>query len=141
MVADILHPGHMIAIEEAKSKCDYLIVALHCCPVYKNPVQTIFERYMDLRAVKWIDEIIPYQNVEDAKNMLLSLNYDIYFLGEDYRNKDWECSDIVKSQNKEIIFLRRQHIFSSTYVKDKVINHGKVNNDGIQSQKVYNDTG
>ena len=37
-------PAKTAAIEEAKKHCDYLIVALHCCPNYKKPVQTIFER-------------------------------------------------------------------------------------------------
>ena len=27
MVADVLHAGHLLAIEEAKKHCDYLIVA------------------------------------------------------------------------------------------------------------------
>ena len=121
MVADILHTGHMIAIEEARSKCDYLIVALHCCPNYKQPIQTIYERFMQLRAVKWVDEVIPYQDVNDARNMLLSINYDIYFLGEDHEGKQWECSDVVKASGKEIVFLRRKHSFSSSYVKDRVL--------------------
>ena len=94
MVADILHTGHLVAIEEAKKHCDYLIVGLHCNPVYKSPVQSIYERYMQLRAVKWIDEIIPYQNIDDVRLLLSSLNYDVYFLGEDYRNRDFEVIEI-----------------------------------------------
>ena len=38
MVADVLHTGHIMAIAEAKQHCDYLIIGLHCCPNYKNPV-------------------------------------------------------------------------------------------------------
>ena len=52
MAADILHVGHLLAIEEAKRNCDYLIVGLNCIPDGKNPVQSIYERYMQLRAVK-----------------------------------------------------------------------------------------
>lgn len=121
MVADVLHTGHILAIEEAKRHCDYLIIALHCCPNYKQPIQTIYERYMQLRAVKWVDEIIPYYDVNDARNMLLSLDYDVYFLGEDHKNKNWECSDVVNGLGKEIVFLPRKHPFSSTYVKDRVV--------------------
>ena len=46
MVADILHAGHVIALEEAKKHCDYLIVGLNCVPSYKTPVQSIYERFM-----------------------------------------------------------------------------------------------
>ena len=129
MVADILHTGHMIAIEQAKKQCDYLIIALHCCPTYKQPVQTIYERYIQLRAIKWVDEIIPYTNVDDAKNMLLSLDFDVYFLGEDYIGRRWECDDIVRGLGKEIVYLPRKHPFSSTYVKDRV-NEKEKNKDG-----------
>lgn len=121
MVADVLHTGHLVAIEEARKHCDRLIVALHCCPVYKKPVQTIYERYMQLRAVKWVDEIIPYTDVNDVRTLLSSLDYDIYFLGEDYKNREWEGSDILKLLNKEIYFLPRQHTLSSTQLKDRII--------------------
>ena len=52
MAADILHVGHLLAIEEAKSNCDYLIVGLNCTPDGKSPIQSIYERFMQLRAVK-----------------------------------------------------------------------------------------
>ena len=121
MVADVLHTGHILAIEEAKKHCDYLIVALHCCPNYKSTVQSIYERFMKLRAVKWVDEVIPYENKEDAATLLQSLDYDVYFLGEDYKGKDWENSDLIKSLNKEIVFLSRKHAFSSTNLKIRIV--------------------
>lgn len=121
MVADVLHIGHVLAIEEAKSQCDYLIVALHCFPNYKNPIQSVYERFMQLRAVKWVDEVIPYTNVDDIRNMLQSLNYDIYFLGEDHKNTNWECCDVVNSMGKDIIYLNRKHIYSSSNLKQRII--------------------
>jgi glycerol-3-phosphate cytidylyltransferase len=60
VVGDLLHAGHILALEEAKENCDYLIVGLNCSPDGKNPVQSIYERFIQLRAVKYIDEIIPY---------------------------------------------------------------------------------
>lgn len=121
MVADVIHAGHMLAIEEAKSKCDYLVVALHCNPKYKTPVQTVYERYMQLRGIKWIDEIIPYNNKDDFEQMILSFPYDVYILGEDYKGRDWECSDIIKSL-KPIEYLSRQHAMSSTSLKSRILN-------------------
>lgn len=125
MVADIMHTGHVLALEEAKRHCDKLIVALHCCPNYKNPVQTIYERYMQLRAVRFVDEIIPYQDINDVRNMLLSLNFDVYFLGQDHEGKDWECKEVVEALNKEIIYLPRKHPYSSTYFKNEICLDGK----------------
>lgn len=121
MVADVLHTGHMLAIEEAKKHCDYLIVALHCCPNYKTPVQTIYERFIQLRAVKWVDEVIPYQDKNDAATLIQSFNFDIYFLGEDYKDKEFENSDLLKSLKKEVFYLPRNHNFSSTNLKIRVV--------------------
>lgn len=122
MVADVLHTGHITAIEEAKEHCDYLIIALHCNPIYKTPVQSIYERYMQLRAVKWVDEIIPYNNIDDVRTLLLSLKYDVYFLGEDYKGKSWEGSDILYKLDKEIYFLKRVHQLSSSELKNRIVN-------------------
>ena len=121
MVADVLHTGHMLAIEEAKKHCDYLIIALHCCPNYKTPVQTIYERFIQLRAVKWVDEIIPYQDKNDAATLIQSFNFDIYFLGEDYKDKEFENSDLLKYLKKEVFYLPRNHNFSSTNLKIRVV--------------------
>lgn len=122
MVADILHIGHMLAIEEAKKNCDYLIVGLYCHPKTKNPVQSVYERFMQLRAVKWIDEVIPYENEEDVLGAISSLSFDIYFVGQDHYGNDWEGKDSLKSLNKEIYYIKRNHPYSSTYFKHKILN-------------------
>ena len=118
MVADILHSGHVLSLEEAKKHCDFLIVGLHCSPSYKNPQQSIYERYMQLRAVKWVDEVIPYENIERDSDIFVSLDYDVYFLGEDHKNEDWEFKDKIEALDKEIIYLQRKHSYSSRKIKN-----------------------
>lgn len=118
MVADILHCGHVLALEEARKNCDYLIVGLHCNPSYKSPQQSIYERFIQLRAVKWVDEVIPYQSSSRDKDMFISLNYDIYFLGEDHMSDEWEMKEEIKALNKEIFYLKRRHGYSSSKVKN-----------------------
>ena len=59
---DLLHAGHIVMFKEAKENCDYLIVGLQTDPSIdrqeKNqPVQTVYERFVQLQAVKYIDEI------------------------------------------------------------------------------------
>ena len=123
MVADILHPGHLIAIEEAKQNCDYLIIGLFCHPSYKHPVQTIYERFMQLRSVKWVDEIIPYEDEEDVKKLMRSLKFDVYFLGEDYSGKNFAGKEILIDLQKEIHYLSRKHDFGSTMIKQRVVDN------------------
>jgi len=121
MVADVIHAGHILAIQEAKSKCDYLIVALHCCPDYKCPVQSIYERFVQLRYIKGVDEVIPYENKEDCADMLKSIPFDIYFLGMDHKDKDFENKQLLIDMQKEICYLSRNHKYSSTYLKERIL--------------------
>lgn len=122
MVGDVLHTGHLIAIEEAKNNCDYLIVGLNCSPDGKIPVQSVYERFMQLRAVKYIDEIIPYEGRNDLELLASSLSYHIRFLGEDYLNKDWDGKEIESKLNKKPFFLARKHSMSSTSLKERIKN-------------------
>ena len=120
MVGDLLHAGHILALEEAKNNCDYLIVGLNCLPDGKHPVQSIYERFIQLRAVSYIDEIIPYGGKKDLESLAASLNYHIRFLGEDYKDKTWDGKEIEIQLNKTPYFLKRQHHFSSTELKSRI---------------------
>lgn len=124
MVGDLLHTGHIISIEVAKQHCDYLIIGLLCNPSLKGkhmPVQSTYERYVQLRGVKWVDEIIPYDaDVSDISVVLSSLQFDIYFLGEDYVGKDFPGKDILLDRKKEIYYLPRYHSESTTNLINRI---------------------
>ena len=126
MVGDLLHAGHILAIEEAKQNCDYLIVGLNCNPTNKTPIQSIYERYIQLRAIKYVDEIIPYGGKADLELLALSLNYQIRFLGEDYINKDWDGKQNEAYLNKQPFFLSRKHGLSSSELKVRCLKDEKV---------------
>lgn len=122
MVGDILHTGHILALQDAKSQCDYLIVGLNCNPDNKAPIQSIFERYVQLKAVKFVDEVIPYNGKKDLELIAASLTYHIRFLGEDYLDKDWDGKDIEIKLDKKPSFLPRKHNLSSTSLKERIRN-------------------
>ena len=59
---DLLHAGHVAMLREAKEQCDYLICGLQIDPSTdrpekNSPVQTIVERYTQLAAIRYVDEI------------------------------------------------------------------------------------
>jgi glycerol-3-phosphate cytidylyltransferase len=122
VVGDLLHAGHILALKEAKENCDYLIVGLNCLPDGKNPTQSIYERFIQLQAVKYVDEIVPYGGRKDLELLASSLDYQIRFLGEDYKNKDWDGKEIEESLCKTPYFLRRRHCLSSTELKERIRN-------------------
>lgn len=122
---DLLHSGHTLMLEEAKQQCDYLIVGLQTDPTLdrptKNkPVQTVVERYLQLRACKYVDEIIPYATEQDLEDILASMHIDIRILGVEYRDKDFTGRDICKKRGIEIYFNQRDHRFSSSDLRKRV---------------------
>lgn len=121
MCADILHAGHILALEEAKRNCDYLIVALNTHPDGKSPIQSVFERYVQLSAVKYVDQIIPYQGRDDLELLAASINYDIRFLGSDYINKTWDGQSQEQMRGIKPFFISRLHDMSSTNLKLRLI--------------------
>ncbi len=123
---DLFHAGHIMMLKEAKTKCDYLIVGLQTDPTidrdWKNkPIQSVFERYEQLKACKYIDEILVYETEEDLINILLSYPINVRILGQEYEHEDftgkWEC----QSKGIELYFNRREHNFSTTELRQRVV--------------------
>jgi glycerol-3-phosphate cytidylyltransferase len=79
---DLLHAGHILMLKEAKAQCDHLIVGLQTDPTIdratKNkPIQSVLERYIQLSAVKYVDEIVVYETEHDLLQILKAYNIDI----------------------------------------------------------------
>jgi glycerol-3-phosphate cytidylyltransferase len=122
---DLLHSGHVVMLEEAKSICDYLIVGLQIDPsvdrpTKNKPVQTVVERYLQLRGCKYVDEIIPYHTEVDLEDILLSVKIDIRILGEEYKNLDFTGKDICRKRGIELYFNKRDHRFSSSGLRNRI---------------------
>jgi glycerol-3-phosphate cytidylyltransferase len=123
---DLLHAGHIQMLREAKSKCDYLICALQTDPTLdrpkeKNkPVQSIVERYIQLSAVKYVDEIIPYSTEQDLEDILEAFDLQVRILGVEYRDKDFTGRDICKRRGIDLYFNTRDHRFSTTELRKRV---------------------
>ena len=122
---DLLHAGHVQMLREAKSVCDYLICGLQVDPTIdrptKNkPVQTVVERYAQLAAVKYVDEIIPYCTEADLLDIINMYPIDVRILGEEYRLKDFTGKDECRNRGIQIYFNKRDHRFSSSDLRKRV---------------------
>lgn len=122
---DLLHSGHITMLREAKEHCDYLIVGLQTDPSIdrkekNSPVQTIVERYIQLSAVKYVDEIIVYNTERDLEDILEMFHIDIRILGDEYRDKDFTGKDICKKRGIQLHFNKRDHRFSSSSLRKLV---------------------
>ena len=116
---DLLHAGHVQMLREAKEQCDYLLCGLQIDPSLdrntKNaPLQTTVERYTQLKAVRYVDEIIPYVTEEDLEDILSMYHIDVRILGDEYRDEDFTGKDICKKRDIQLYFNKRDHRFSSS---------------------------
>ena len=123
---DLLHAGHVAMLRESKSKCDYLIAGLQSDPTIdrpdtKNkPIQTMFERYLQLKAVEYVDEVVPYQTEKDVIDILQTLPIDVRILGKEYKEKDFTGKDVCNQRGIELYFNTRDHRFSTTDLRKRV---------------------
>ena len=122
---DLLHAGHVAMLRESKQQCDYLVAGLQLDPTIdrpeKNkPIQTIVERYTQLKAVKYVDEIIPYTTEKDVEDILEMYQVDVRILGEEYKDKDFTGKDICRRLGIELYFNKRDHRFSSTDLRKRI---------------------
>ena len=122
---DLLHAGHIIMLREAKEQCDYLICGLQIDtsidrPEKNSPIQTVVERYTQLQAVRFVDEIIPYLHEIDLEDILQMRQINIRILGEEYRDKEFTGRDICKKRDIELYFNQRDHRFSSSDLRNRV---------------------
>lgn len=118
---DLFHAGHVVMLQEAREMCDYLIVGLLIDPTRdrpdtKNrPIQTAAERYLQVSACKYVDEVIPFETEQDIVDLVLTINPDVRIVGEEYQGKDHTGKDLCP-----IHYNKRRHSFSSTELRERV---------------------
>ena len=122
---DLFHAGHVKMLEEAKSQCDYLIVGLQLDPTIdrpeKNaPLQSIIERYIQLKGSKYIDEIVPYVSERDLEDILCSFKIDVRIIGDEYKEKNFTGRSYCAENGIDIYYNSRDHRFSSTRLRKQV---------------------
>ncbi len=119
---DLFHAGHVLMLEEAKRQCDWLIVGLQTDPTIdrpaKNkPVQSVFERFVQVSACKWVNEVVVYESEKDLMNLLKSYNIHVRILGKEYQDKDFTGRHLG---NIELYFNSRDHSFSTTELRNRI---------------------
>tara|TARA_R100000988_G_scaffold3857_1_gene2866 strand:+ start:208 stop:642 length:435 start_codon:yes stop_codon:yes gene_type:complete len=121
---DLLHAGHVVMFEEAKNQCDYLIVALQIDPTLdrpeKNkPLQNIVERQIQLKGIKWIDEIIVYHRESELEDIMYTFPIDVRIIGEEYKDTLFTGKKVCIDRNIEIYYNKREHSFSTTELRKR----------------------
>ena len=127
---DMLHAGHIAMLSEAKNHCDYLIAGLQNNakwdrPEKNEPIQSIVERQIQLSATRFVDEIVVYNTEKDLEDILLTLPVDVRILGVEYKDKEFTGKDICLKRGIEIVYNGRDHSFSSSNLRKRVVESEK----------------
>jgi len=83
-------------------------------------IQTIVERYVQLQAVKHVDEIITYSTEKDLEDILAMYQIDIRIMGVEYRDKDFTGKDLCRKRSIQLYFNKRDHRFSTSDLRKRV---------------------
>ena len=126
---DLFHAGHILMLQTAKENCDRLVVALQSDPTLdrpeKNkPIQSLFERYIQVAACKYVDDILPYDTEADLYNLLAGYAWDVRFLGEDYYGRNDFTGAVL---DIPIFYCPRRHNYSSSSLRTRIEQAGAVN--------------
>ena len=109
-------------LEEAKQQCDWLIVGIQTDPTIdrpsKNkPVQSIIERQLQVRACRFVDEIMVYNTEAELLDLLNTLPIDVRILGDEYIDRDFTGCDL---EHMEYYFNSRRHSYSSSELRTRI---------------------
>ena len=123
-VFDLFHIGHLNIIKKAKTKCDYLIVAISsdelCFKLKKKkPVIPFEERKEIKKSIKFVDRVV-IEKKNDKLEALKRYKFDIIFKGNDHKNsKNWLIwHDEFKKKKIKVVFFNYTKNTSSTLIKN-----------------------
>ena len=92
-VFDLFHMGHVLAFKECRMHCTHLTVAVNSAenidpiinPNKEKPVFLLSHRVELLKECRLVDEVLVYNNEDELVRLLDQGNYDVRFLGQDYK--------------------------------------------------------
>ena len=118
---DILHSGHCIMLEDAKSQCDVLIIGLQTDPTIdrknKNkPIQTYEERTIMINSIKYVDEVIEYSTEKELYELLQLLDPQVRIIGSDWKGKEYTGFNL----DIEMYWHERNHNWSTSGLRKRI---------------------
>ena len=119
---DVIHPGYIEMFNEMKKHVNEIHVLLHIDPSLNRPEKikpllSVTDRKNTLMALKGVTEVSSYNIEQELLQLIIDINPEIRFLGEDYINStDYTGYGLPP----KIIFLKRDHGWSTTKFKNLI---------------------
>lgn len=122
---DLLHPGHVSSLRQAKAACDYLVVAINSDASVKRlkgptrPVQDEQARAAILSALEMVDAVVIFD--EDTPiEMLKAVKPDVLIKGGQYKLEEVVGYDLIQSWGGKVVRADMEDGFSTTNTISKM---------------------
>ena len=132
---DYFHYGHYSLLERAKSLGDYLIVGISSDAMAqakgKATLLSQSRRMSIVSNLKFVDEVILEENMEQKVGDIRKYDINIFVLGSDYKDifpKMPEYQELIDAGCK-VVFLERTPDISTTELKKKLIQQDRLDSD------------
>jgi rfaE bifunctional protein nucleotidyltransferase chain/domain len=123
---DILHPGHVAYLENAKKKADILIAALNTdssvrrLKGYPRPICSLRDRQRVLSGLGCIDYVTSFS--EDTPAEIIGyLKPDIIIKGADYKTRDIAGGDIVRKYGGKVMRIKYIKGYSASALVKRIV--------------------
>ena len=118
-VFDLLHPGHLFALEWAREHCDHLTAAINIDPTWDNskkekPIESAVDRFVRLLACKFVDNVTYYKGEKALESLYRFGDYDLAFISVEHEN----C--YTPTHKAQPFFVPRLSEHSSTRLRKKI---------------------
>jgi len=128
-VFDMFHIGHLNLLENAKSKCDFLVVGVNSDKLVseyksKNAVVPFEERLRIVSAMRCVDEAIRVDTL-DKESIYMTKLFNVLFIGDDWKGSQrWaETERVMLTYGVRTIYLPYTRSTNSTLLREKLIEY------------------
>ena len=120
---DLLHPGHLFALDWASKQCDHLTAAINIDPTSDNPkkekpLESDIDRFVRLLSCKFVDNVTYYEGEKELEALYRFGDYDIAFISIAHE-KSFTPTHKVKP-----VFVPKLSKHSSTRLRKKIRSNG-----------------
>lgn len=127
---DILHPGHMSYLKQARELGDWLVIGLNTDASIKRlkgplrPIQNESTRKLMLESVKWVDEVILFDE-DTPLELIKKIQPQVLVKGGDYKVEDIVGYNEVMAMGGVVKVLPFVEGLSTTKLIEKIIENNK----------------
>ncbi len=126
-VFDLLHPGHVLYLQEARTLGDVLVVGVNTDASVRRlkgphrPIYPLEARLILLHALRSVDLLVPFE--EDTPYALIQkLRPDVLVKGADYRLEDVVGRDLVEAYGGRVVLLPLVPGYSTSKIIERIRN-------------------